>query len=420
MKKGVILSMDKHFLTLLTPEGEFHRSKKQEALYEIGKEIYFFPYDVNKSKAPLRFFYTRPAFVSAIVSILLILSFLPSYFNEKVFAYVTIDINPSIEISLNENLRVVDLYGINKKGLVVIEKIRNWENTDVSTMTTMIVKATKDSGYANNKHQILVSATLLKNDQVLTKKLDKKLEEISKQQVVPEVDVKIIKATVNERSKAKEQGISTGTYIENKRKKDHQKKGQDNKKSIPVKESSPNTLNKSSLPVQQVKRVAVPVERKSDTEAIQGSKVPVAKAKSVDVTEDKKEALVVKQKEVKGEKKKTQKQVVRQQSKNSNQQSTVSNQKINNPKKKENQPPTGSDQQNKQKENQPNSHEYQKSNQREEKQRQINRHKEKQNSGVYNQKHKIEPKNDKQIKGEQQRKEKEHDNRGYRTKHEHF
>ncbi|MED3745993.1 anti-sigma factor domain-containing protein [Peribacillus psychrosaccharolyticus] len=173
MKKGVILSVDKHFLTLLTPEGEFHRSKKEEEVYEIGKEIYFSPYDVKRSKSSLRF-YTRSALISAMVSILLILSFLPSYFNEKVFAYVTIDINPSIELSLNENLRVVDLYGINKEGLIVIEKIKDWEDTDVTLITDRIVKATKDSGYAENEQQILVTATLLEDNKVLTKKLDKK------------------------------------------------------------------------------------------------------------------------------------------------------------------------------------------------------------------------------------------------------
>lgn len=254
MKKGVILSVDKHFLTLLTPEGEFHRSKKEEKFYEIGKEIYFSPYEFKRSKS-LQRFYTRAALVSAIVSILLILSFLPSYFNEKVFAYVTIDINPSIELSLNENLRVVDLYGINPEGLIVIEKIKDWKETDVTLMTNMIVKATKDSGYAENKQQILVSATLLEDNKVLTKKLDKKLEKISKQRVVPEADVKIMKATVKERSKAKEQGISTGTYIENKRKKE-EKKEQDTEE-----KSTPSRLKKTPMPSEN----RVPVENRRAT-----------------------------------------------------------------------------------------------------------------------------------------------------------
>ena len=208
----------------------------------IGKEIYFSPYDVKRSKSSLRF-YTRSALISAMVSILLILSFLPSYFNEKVFAYVTIDINPSIELSLNENLRVVDLYGINKEGLIVIEKIKDWEDTDVTLITDRIVKATMDSGYAENEQQILVTATLLEDNKVLTKKLDKKLAKISKQKVVPEADVKIMKATVKERSKAKEQGISTGTYIENKRKKEQKKE-----QNIEVEKSTPSSLNKTPKP----------------------------------------------------------------------------------------------------------------------------------------------------------------------------
>lgn len=278
MKKGVILSVDKHFLTLLTPEGEFHRSKKEEELYEIGKEIYFSPYDVKRPKSAVRF-YTRSALVSAMVSILLVLSVLPSYFNEKVFAYVTIDINPSIELSLNDNLRVVDLYGINKEGLIVIDKIRDWEDTDVTLMTNMIVKATKDSGYVDNKQQILVTATLLENNKVLTKKLDEKLEKISSQKVVPEADVKIMKATVKERSKAKEQGISTGTYLENKRKQE-QKKEQDTEvkeSGASLKKTPATSENRAAVEGRIAKPSSETQSKKKRADVVPSSKISTTK-----------------------------------------------------------------------------------------------------------------------------------------------
>lgn len=43
MKKGVILSVNKRFVTLLTPEGEFLKTKRQEREYEVGEEITFSP-----------------------------------------------------------------------------------------------------------------------------------------------------------------------------------------------------------------------------------------------------------------------------------------------------------------------------------------------------------------------------------------
>ncbi|MEK3800040.1 anti-sigma factor domain-containing protein [Peribacillus sp. FSL H8-0477] len=430
MKKGVILSVDKHFLTLLTPEGEFHRSKKEKELYEIGKEIYFSPYEIKRSKPSMRF-YTRSALVSAIVSILLILSFLPSYFNEKVFAYVTIDINPSIELSLNENLRVVDLYGINKEGLIVIEKIKDWKDTDVTLMTNKIVKATKDSGYTKNKQQILVTTTLLEDNEVLTQKLDKKIESISQQKIVPEADVKVMKATVKERSKAKEQGISTGTYIENKRKKE-QKKELDSEESTPsslkktprlsenraaverksfkpstetpTKRESVKVVPSSKSPSKTKSADLVPSSESSSKTNKEKSKNPVVKTKNTKVVKVKKVDSTAKQKG----KPETKKQKAVIQQKNKNQQPKANqSQQINNQKTKEN---TRSSQSNQKKKETPEMF--------------INVKKEHQPDKKEEQRNKpIHPKKqsdyapDKRMKGEHNQNERGNEKREYRTPH---
>ena len=40
MKKGVVLSVNKFSITLLTPDGEFDKSRRLHRNYEIGEEIY--------------------------------------------------------------------------------------------------------------------------------------------------------------------------------------------------------------------------------------------------------------------------------------------------------------------------------------------------------------------------------------------
>lgn len=430
MKKGVILSVDKHFLTLLTPEGEFHRSKKEKELYEIGKEIYFSPYEVKRSKSSLRF-YTRSALVSAIVSILLILSFLPSYFNEKVFAYVTIDINPSIELSLNENLRVVDLYGINKEGLIVIEKIKDWKDTDVTLMTNKIVKATKDSGYTKNKQQILVTTTLLEDNEVLTQKLDKKIESISQQEIVPEADVKVMKATVKERSKAKEQGISTGTYIENKRKKE-QKKELDSEESTPsslkktprlsenraaverksfkpstetpTKRESVKVVPSSKSPSKTKRADLVPSSESSSKTNKAKSQKPAVKTKNTKVVKVQKVDSTAKQKG-NSETKKQEKAVIQQKNKNQQPKANQS-QQINNQKTKEN---TRSSQSKQKEKETPNMYINVK------KEHQPHKKEEQRNKPIHQKQSDYTP--DKRMKGEHNRNERGNEKREYRTPH---
>ena len=44
------MEVNKRFLTILTPEGEFLRTRKLDALYQIGQEIEFFSRQLAKRK----------------------------------------------------------------------------------------------------------------------------------------------------------------------------------------------------------------------------------------------------------------------------------------------------------------------------------------------------------------------------------
>ncbi|AZV42050.1 hypothetical protein BAOM_1440 [Peribacillus asahii] len=43
MKKGIVLSVTKRHITLLTPEGEFVRRNRDNGVYEIGDEVTIIP-----------------------------------------------------------------------------------------------------------------------------------------------------------------------------------------------------------------------------------------------------------------------------------------------------------------------------------------------------------------------------------------
>ena len=42
---------------------------------------------------------------------------------EKVFAYVSVDINPSLEVSVTKDLRVIDLQACNDDGRRILKRI---------------------------------------------------------------------------------------------------------------------------------------------------------------------------------------------------------------------------------------------------------------------------------------------------------
>ncbi|MFD4815483.1 anti-sigma factor domain-containing protein [Peribacillus butanolivorans] len=225
MKKGVILSINKRFVTLLTPEGEFLKTKRQERTYEVGEEITFSPFKpkVTLSFSSFHLSFKKKAVLSVAAALLILFSILPSYSSEHVSAYMTIDVNPSIELEMNDQLEVLKLTGLNEDGKLVIDKLTNWKGKEIKTVTNRIVETTKQLGYLKGNKQIVVSTTLLDKDKKLDKNLKEEIKEISEQGNVSQTKMKVIQATKTDRKQARKQGISTGKYVEKKLNEDKEK-----------------------------------------------------------------------------------------------------------------------------------------------------------------------------------------------------
>ncbi|MGG4266632.1 anti-sigma-I factor RsgI family protein [Peribacillus simplex] len=290
MKKGVILSVNKRFITLLTPEGEFLKTKRQEREYEVGEEITFSPI---KQKVTLAFpnfnsSFKKKAVLSIASTFLILFSFFPSYFSGHVSAYMTIDVNPSIELELDHHLEVLKLTGLNEDGKLVIGQLKDWKGKDIKTVTNRIVETTKQLGYLKEKKQIIVSTTVLDKDKKLDKNLKKEIKEISEQNNVSNTKMKVIQATKSDRKQAREQGISTGKYVEKKLHKDKEKV------KVNTREPAPATDKKveEKVIVSKEKSKTLSTENKSVEEKKKENNPNELKQKSVNVvkpTEQKKQ-----------------------------------------------------------------------------------------------------------------------------------
>jgi hypothetical protein len=264
MKKGVILSVNKRFVTLLTPEGEFLKTKRQEREYEVGEEITFSP---AKQKFTLAFSnihssFKKTAVLSIASTFLILFSILPSYFSGPVSAYMTIDVNPSIELELDDDLEVLKLTGLNEDGKLVIGQLKDWKGKDIKAVTNRIVETTKRLGYLKGNKQIVVSTTLMKKNKELNKNLKEEINEISEQDNVSKTKMKVIQATKSDRKQAREQGISTGKYLEKKLNEDK------DKIKVNKREPAPAPVKKvgGSVVIPKEKGVMLSTENKSDGE----------------------------------------------------------------------------------------------------------------------------------------------------------
>ncbi|OIK14610.1 hypothetical protein BIV60_11240 [Bacillus sp. MUM 116] len=227
MKKGIVMEIEDAFLLLLTPEGEFLRARKRNQTYEIGEEIHFFPIennDLRPSQTGRSVKYLlknllkmKPLWAGLTVLLLILGFFIPSYQDKKAYAYMSIDVNPSIELGVNKKMQVVELTGFNKEGKEIIAKIPDWEKKDVSDLTENLLGEMKKEGYFKETEQVIISTVRTEEaEEQAEDKLKKNIEEIKEKVNKQHLEATVLSGTEKERKEAHQLGLTTGKYKEKK------------------------------------------------------------------------------------------------------------------------------------------------------------------------------------------------------------
>ena len=219
MRKGVILEINDLYLTLLTPEGEFLRARKHQQDYQVGEEIHFFPemLTVKKKRFNLSFLNSFKARTIALTAAIMLImtALLPAYQNGQVYAYMSIDVNPSIELAVNDDLKVLRMKGYNPEGEEIIGEIQDWKKRDAAVVAEMILEEIEEEGFFKEKNEIVIATVHNKDSkEAIDRKLEEKISEIKKSRQVEDLNIKVMEATVEDREKAQKQGITTGVYKE--------------------------------------------------------------------------------------------------------------------------------------------------------------------------------------------------------------
>lgn len=222
MKKGIVMKIDGAFLTLLTPEGEFLRAKKQNMSIEIGEEIHFFPLEIEKPFKSMQiknFLKVKPTWIIMAAVCIILGSFIPMYQNNKAYAYMSIDVNPSIELGVNKKMQVVELTGFNKEGKKVISAIEDWKKRDISKLTQTILLEMKKEGFLKKSKPVIISTVRTEqSEKEADKMLSENIKKIKETVKGLQLELTVHTNTEKEMEKAHEQGITTGNYQENKNK----------------------------------------------------------------------------------------------------------------------------------------------------------------------------------------------------------
>ncbi|MBT2678325.1 anti-sigma factor domain-containing protein [Bacillus sp. ISL-35] len=219
MRKGVILEINDLYLTLLTPEGEFLRARKLQQDYQVGEEIHFFPESekAKRRKLDVSFLTSLKArsIMLAAALMLVMAAILPVYQDGQVYAYMSIDVNPSIEMAVNDDLKVLQMEGYNPEGKQIITELEGWKKKDAALVAEMILDKIEAQGYFSNKNEVVIATVhKTKAKKSVDRKLEQKIAEIKKSTTDEDLNLKVMEATNEDREKAVKQGVTTGVYKE--------------------------------------------------------------------------------------------------------------------------------------------------------------------------------------------------------------
>ncbi|WP_379966520.1 anti-sigma factor domain-containing protein [Ectobacillus sp. sgz5001026] len=231
MSKGVVMEVRSRRIVLLTPEGNFVTCNKGEGTYEIGSEIQYTPQDIT-----VRRLFLKPVLTIAACIVLFILFYRPE---DKVMAYVSIDITPNLEASVTNHLYVKDLKAHNQDGERILKEIRDWKGKPLQEVLQHIFEQSEKDGYLIPGKKVTLTSVLKdKSDTVLENQLEKLVKHF--QDEYKQEDIMIIwkagKLKIQE--EMKKEGFRLGPYVG----KEYQKKDP----FLQTESSAPYILNHSA------------------------------------------------------------------------------------------------------------------------------------------------------------------------------
>jgi hypothetical protein len=230
MNKGMILELRGEVAIVLTPEGEFRSIKKRkQQTWQIGAEVDLPPASDSapQLKRKKRVFIPSIALAASLLLVVVsMFAFLPFVGDQTAIAYVNVDINPSVEISINKSLEVIDLVGLNQEGKQIISSMEGWLTEPLDQVTTNMIMIARHQGFLTENQDVLVSTSFVdeQSEGLYIKSVDLALEEVEKK--------------VEQASEAAENQVNTSTDKETDQKTDHrtdQNQATDNKKNIAIK-----------------------------------------------------------------------------------------------------------------------------------------------------------------------------------------
>ncbi|MBE0449488.1 MAG: anti-sigma factor domain-containing protein [Clostridia bacterium] len=213
--KGKIMEILESHAVVMTSDGHFNRIKRKDSM-RIGADVIYTSGDlVEKPSSKKGWVFGLKAQVAVATFVLLTLV-MSQIAMPAAYAVVSLDINPSLQITVDESRKVVGIDPMNTEADELLEAYVLNEDKDLHAVINELIKLSNAMGYLTNENHNVILATAMvdrKNsksgsDELMTEILD----------VIEETEYTFdftLVSTVREASElknAKSEGLSLGRY----------------------------------------------------------------------------------------------------------------------------------------------------------------------------------------------------------------
>lgn len=205
---GIVSKISGAKCIIITKDGEFRRVPLPSGPVRVGQEIQASSFEWSAL--------TKYALIAASLLIAVLgVTLYQSSASATPVAYVSLDINPSLEIAVDKNKQVVDISAFNDDSLPLLNNL-DYQGKDVYTVLSMILQRAIELKYvAPDRPNLVVSSVVEVEPQEMT------LDTARLQDAVTtplkgkplKASVVVYKAKKQDREAAKKASLSTGKYL---------------------------------------------------------------------------------------------------------------------------------------------------------------------------------------------------------------
>ena len=214
MAKGIVMEKGKGYVIAMSSDGEFKKIACNSNVYNRGEEI------IIKDKGTWSFGWRKAAAIAAILLLVIVPLTLTDVFNNNgntpvlaAVSYITIDINPSMEIGLDREGKVVSVAPMNDDGERVLLKV-NVLGLKYDEAVEKLIEGAATLGFLKEdvENGIVVTFTHLKEEVIEKAKIEKVVEKKLKEKNLGSY-VQVTEVSEEVRGKAKEAKVSPAALV---------------------------------------------------------------------------------------------------------------------------------------------------------------------------------------------------------------